>query len=321
MEKPSDNHKFYVYSYTDVRPGREGEVIYIGKGTYSVRTGLRRMEFHWKAIALKNRLFFYTLQQIRALGLKPMRQVVSWHVTEEEAFASEMEGVSLHRLKSQGGTLCNLTLGGEGPSGYAHSEEANKKTASASVAMWQKDGFRERWISQAKVRMADPKFKALMSETSRALWQDPSHVAKMTSPEATAAKSEAMTRAWQDPEYQVRRSDALKAALATPEGKRRKSAASKIRWQDAEFKAKTAMAIKAAKTTDEAKAKVSEINKKIWSDPNVRIAFSARMKEVLNNPDERARKAAVTKAKWADPEFRQKMMASRALSRQRKATE
>ena len=269
--QPTPQHKFYVYAYTDVRPGKEGNVIYVGKGCSN--HALRRMYTHWVGGNRVNPLLNAVLNKHREMSLIPKIEVLSWHELEQDAFYAEMAAIATHKLRKHGGTLCNLTLGGEGTTGYTATPDEIKRNRLAGLRRWQDPEFRDKLFPPGRIEEYSKFMKTL----------------------------------WETPEYSNKVLAAQLAAQQRPEVKSRKSEAGKERWSDPEYKERTAMAIKAAKTTPEARAKVSEINKKIWSDPMVRETFSKRMKEVLNNPEEKARKSAATKLKWQDPAFREKM--------------
>lgn len=48
-------------------------------------------------------------------------------IDHELAKEKEIEFISIYKRKSDGGTLCNITLGGDGVTGIVHTEEAKKK--------------------------------------------------------------------------------------------------------------------------------------------------------------------------------------------------
>jgi NUMOD3 motif len=100
---------FYVYEHW--RPDR-GECFYVGKGhgrrAYDMRRG-------------RNRWHKFMTAKLSALGTAVEIKIISEGLTEEEAFAKEVERIEF--WKNDGADLCNLTLGGDGPSGRRHSEE------------------------------------------------------------------------------------------------------------------------------------------------------------------------------------------------------
>ena len=104
---------FYVYEHIrlDTRA-----VFYVGKGKGRRCFETRRRNPHWQRIVAK-------------AGGFDVRVVVN-QLDEELAFLAEQELIS--KLKRQGFELANLTDGGEGASGYVHTDEA-KRLLSASM--------------------------------------------------------------------------------------------------------------------------------------------------------------------------------------------
>ncbi len=241
MNTPHETHRFYIYAYIDVRPSREGEVIYVGKGTYTKRNKFARLDSHWKSgVDHKNRLFANVLQKIRALGLEPIRKVISWHATEADAFSAEMENISLYRLRKHGGTLCNLTVGGEGPNGMIHRQDTKEKIGQASKNNWADPAYAAKKSTSLRATLAQPDAKQRRAQASVTNWANPEFKAK-TSAAIKAAKSDPAFKAklsetckalWVDPAARQAQSEKMKAVLADPEAKARKSAAMKKMWAE-----------------------------------------------------------------------------------------
>jgi hypothetical protein len=99
---------FYVYEH--IRPDTNA-VFYVGKGKGRRCFESRRRNPHWKRIVSK-------------AGGFDVRVVVDG-IDEEFAFLAEQELIS--KLKAQGIVLSNLTDGGEGASGYRHTDSARAK--------------------------------------------------------------------------------------------------------------------------------------------------------------------------------------------------
>lgn len=105
-----------LYIYEHIRPDTN-MVFYVGKGTYKRMHSKHRRNAHWNNIVRK------------AAGFT-VRQVVC-HEDEELIFLAEQERID--QLKRLGIKLANKTDGGEGPSGYRHSDEAKQKIAEAQM--------------------------------------------------------------------------------------------------------------------------------------------------------------------------------------------
>lgn len=98
---------FYVYEH--IR-NDTGECFYIGKGTKYRHSSKDGRSKYWHNIVNK-------------FGYK--YNIIADKLTENEAFAFEkaiIKSATEQKIK-----LCNLTTGGEGISGYKHTEEAKRK--------------------------------------------------------------------------------------------------------------------------------------------------------------------------------------------------
>ena len=98
---------FYVYEHIRLD---SNAVFYVGKGKGRRCFDEKRRNQHWKRVVQK-------------AGGFDVRIVVD-KIDEELSFFVEQELIS--KLKLQGFTLANITNGGEGASGYKHTEEARK---------------------------------------------------------------------------------------------------------------------------------------------------------------------------------------------------
>lgn len=109
---------FYVYLYTDPR---NNEIIYVGKGTGE------RFLSHIKYGNKINPHFNNKLNKIKKAGLDPIINIV--HETDNELEALEFEEFLIKEIgrSCDGGTLCNISLGGEGNSRLNLPEEFYKE--------------------------------------------------------------------------------------------------------------------------------------------------------------------------------------------------
>ena len=121
---------FYTYVYLDPRKSGDFvyhrgvdeiycfnyEPIYGGKGCDG------RLDIH-NYLALntnKNKLFYNVIRKIYKEGLEPIIVKILQNVAEEEAFAEEINFISIVGRRDKGrGSLCNETDGGEGISGMS----------------------------------------------------------------------------------------------------------------------------------------------------------------------------------------------------------
>jgi hypothetical protein len=103
------------YTYVYFCPITE-DPIYVGKGTD------RRAQWHIENCEdppeKANKWFMSRLRKIKAAGLEPRIEIVLDDVSSREALDKEIELIALYKRKSKGGTLYNLTDGGESTVGY-----------------------------------------------------------------------------------------------------------------------------------------------------------------------------------------------------------
>ena len=128
---------FYVYCYLDPRfPGKfkYGEIefdykpFYIGKGKGRRCTrALEPNELKKQKRTIKRNY----LESLYKNGYKPIVIKVYENLTEIESFDKEVYLIKLiGRMKYENGPLTNLSEGGDGASGYKHSDEAKSKVSS-----------------------------------------------------------------------------------------------------------------------------------------------------------------------------------------------
>jgi hypothetical protein len=131
---------FYLYEHT--RPDT-GIVFYVGKGSIRRAYSKHRRNAHWKSIVAKAGGF-----SVKEVFNSP---------DEELVFLAEEERID--QLKRLGFKLANKTNGGEGPSGYQHTEEAKRKITEAQTGKKHWTNFHK--ITEehkAKLREARSKF-------------------------------------------------------------------------------------------------------------------------------------------------------------------
>jgi hypothetical protein len=104
-------NNFYVYEHW--RLDRD-ECFYVGKGSGRRAYSMDKRNRHHKAICNK------LSRENSAFEVR----IVSCGLSEEEAFTLEKERIQF--WKSTGVDLCNMTLGGEGTSGFRHTDKTKK---------------------------------------------------------------------------------------------------------------------------------------------------------------------------------------------------
>ncbi|TQK06958.1 NUMOD3 domain-containing DNA-binding protein [Herbaspirillum sp. SJZ107] len=111
---------YYIYLH---RRLDTGDVFYVGKGTKSQKHQYQRAYEKKRRSALWSRIVAKANYQV---------EIIAEFFAEEDCFAMERELIALYRRRYDGGTLCNLTLGGDGLSGLTPSEATKQKLREAN---------------------------------------------------------------------------------------------------------------------------------------------------------------------------------------------
>lgn len=111
------SNSFCVYEHW--RPDKN-VCFYVGKGTSKRANSVIRRE---------NKHHYRIVEKLKSLGLQVEVRIFSRDLTEEDAFALEIDRIRYWRENST--NLVNLTSGGEGSSGNKHSDETRAKISLA----------------------------------------------------------------------------------------------------------------------------------------------------------------------------------------------
>lgn len=132
--------KYYIYMYLDL----DNVSFYIGKG--------RGYRYKVSEHLLECRHQPFLQNKIRKIGVDNIKiQFLHKNLTEKEAFKKEKYWIKYYgRRDLKRGTLCNLTNGGEGTSGYKHSKEVLRKMGEAHKGKKHSEETRRK-MSVAKV--------------------------------------------------------------------------------------------------------------------------------------------------------------------------
>lgn len=305
--------RYFIYSYTDVRPGHEGQKIYIGKGSTKNPKSLNRMHIHWQKRDHKNPFFDSILKEIRVLGMEPIRQLVSWHDTMEEVFEAEKANIKLYKRLTEGGTLCNLTIGGEGPNGAIHAPEMAAKKSEISKDRWNDRDFKAKTSQAIKLAKASPEFRAKVSEINKEIWNTPgvkeAFSARMkevlNNPEEKSRKAATTKAMWNSPEFRAKQM-ATRAELLALNPPMMKPP--KLTKEEVSKKRADGVRAAAARRTPEQRAKIAEglsERSKAFAAKRKAEQIAAGLRLPDMTPEERvARRSANLKAVWDDPEVR-----------------
>lgn len=206
-----DDRVFYVYVL--FRPW-DGSPCYIGKGK-----GKRWREHAISGAKHKNR---HLANIFKKSGGKLPAVKIREGLTELEAFEAECALIAALGRQIDGGPLVNLTDGGEGVVGMAHSEETKARLGKKSKEAWADPQGRARTIARQNEGRASAEYRAKRSAISKAMWADPV--------KAAALREKRRTR-FDDPAERERMSIATKSAMDNPEVRARVSVAQKKRCE------------------------------------------------------------------------------------------
>ena len=167
---------FHIYILR--RP--DGTPFYVGKGG-RFRARIARHEAQARTLKRSRKLSI--IRGIWRAGCSVQYEVSSFHQEEREAFAEEIRLIaSFGRIDTGTGILTNRTDGGDGPSGYSHTESAKQKMRSAFHAE-----RREKNSVKMKAQNACPLFRQ-----ARERARIPAVVVEQKRPERRAAQSAKM---------------------------------------------------------------------------------------------------------------------------------
>lgn len=270
----NDPKKFPFYVYVHRRDDT-GEIFYVGKGSRLKEDRPFKRAFDesngrsnfWKGVVSKA-----GGRVVEIVGVLP---------TEEGAFVLEKALIRHYRRRSDGGTLVNLTEGGDGVSGVISSPETIRKRSEGIRRVFERPEYLERCRDRLREMNQSPERRAQVS-------------------------SEAKDR-WASPGYRERLSQSMRRAQGVPERKERASHTSTLRWQDPLYRDKvlTALASFRAKDPERAKRGLS-VGHTLSKTPEFRAKTAERTRKMWENPAFRERRSQQAKASMQDPEFRAK---------------
>ena len=258
----------YVYNLIDPR---DGDVFYVGKGVG------RRVYWHQPAAfrgghcnpKLQNKI-----RKIRSLGFQIPVEKIFEHEEEWPCHVIEVMAIAFYGR----GNLCNLTDGGEGISGYQHSEQAKLKIRSAATG--------RRLSQEAKAKMIASKLGKPLSlehkeKLSAALTGQKAYwFGKTLSAETKAKISLGHVGKALSKEHRAKLSALRLGRKRSEETRARISAARLGRPLSEESKAKIAAAKRGGKLSDEHKANISaslRCEKAYWFGKKLSPEHKAKM--------------------------------------------
>jgi hypothetical protein len=199
--------KFFVY--VDFR-GDDGKPFYVGKGM-------------GKRIKLEKRNPLHTNIK-KKHGI--IREVVFETHDEQESFKKEIQLIQeLQTHIDHGNGGANLTLGGDGTSGYKFTKEQKEKRSESTKKLWEDPEHREKLKKVYK----DPEFIEKRSELTKKLWEDP---------ECREKISKGIKEHHNDPEFKKKQGEKMREVLGDPEIRKKIGMISKEKLSDPEIRKK-----------------------------------------------------------------------------------
>ena len=263
---------FYVYEHVRPDRGCDGEVFYVGKGKGRRANILSGRNLHHTAIQRK----------LSRIGLCVEVRLVATMLTEDEAFALEMERIAFWR--ADGCDLANLTDGGEGCSGAKQSEATKAKKRAALVGKPRPEDHRVAMRGVPKSPAHKEKLRA--SSTGR-----------VVSPETRAKMSAKRRGKPRSPEACRKASESQKGRPKSPEAVAKVAAALRGRKRSAESVAQGAEKRRGVPLSDAHKAKLRAAH----ADPELKRATAEKVSAAWT-PERRAKQAVIAKASTAKRE-------------------
>lgn len=201
------------YAYVHARPDTRDQrgVFYVGKGVGG----------RCKPLPARNRHHGFVLAKHGADKI-----LVGKLACSSEAQAFELERGLIKCLRRAGVVLTNQTDGGDGSSGYIHTDEAKEAIGKASKLNAQRPEVQaarsEASTRSNYERWADPEYKAKASAAMRGKPKTVSEKALAArklnlSKTSFEARSAAAKRRWADPDFKTKMAEKKKAAWADPE--------------------------------------------------------------------------------------------------------
>jgi hypothetical protein len=124
---------FYVYIHYCEKGYRKDSPFHVGKGCFRRFKQTSDRNPKWNKIANKYGFRY---------------EIVQDNMSESDAFLLEMWLIA--KFRHQGYDLANLTDGGEGNSGYRHTDEQRKKLSAAKMGIQMSDDFKRKCSERMK---------------------------------------------------------------------------------------------------------------------------------------------------------------------------
>jgi hypothetical protein len=234
---------FYVYAYIDPR---NGTPFYIGKGR------AKRAWKHLQQDRLRKKGFFQNkLRRLLREEHTPSITMLAEGLSEEMSFILEsffILALGRRRDSNNLGPLCNLTNGGEGPSGYRHSKETLRRLSDARRRENLSAETLRKMSQASRSREVSLETRRRISESQRGKKLTPEHRRKLSEVNTGKSLSEGHRR---------KLSEANKGRPLSEEHRRKLSDAKKGTKHAPETRHRISEALKGHRLSEETKQKIS----------------------------------------------------------------
>jgi hypothetical protein len=254
-------HHFYVYTHALPNTNDIYGIFYVGKGN----------EKRVKVVGRNHNK--YHMRIVKKYG--GARNIIVRKIlckSENDAFDLKIKIIS--KLKQLGANLTNFTDGGEGASGYLHSDENKQKMSQKAKERASREDWKSKASENAKRYFSNPENRKKQSDRVKK---------QLSSPEAKAAHSARLKKALSNPETKLKMSRSAIDRFKRPEEKIAKSKERKAYYEN----------------NPEARLKAAEKTRIQFSTPESRENKSKERKEYYKNNPEAREKAAQKQREYA----------------------
>lgn len=267
---------FYVY----VLFRQSGVPCYVGKGKGS----------RWRENKRQHNPYLSRILR-EARGNLPTI-ILADNLSEENALALEKLFIDAIGRIAHGGPLVNFTDGGEGVSGFRHSNKTKLLLSAKSSEMWANPNSRRRLLEAQRIGKMTASFRAARRAASEKIWADQTRRDKISK-----NKKELFSDHRQREQISIR----TKAAMSSPEVRDKISAAQKRRFQRPKERERQSPARLGKKHSAEALEKIAAANRGKKRTPEARAKMGAWQLGRKMSEESRRRMSVSAKARCRDP--------------------
>ena len=151
------------YCYRHIRLDTN-QVFYVGVGTTHYPTSKTNTKLYHRAYVTDRRSSYWK----RIVAKTAYRVEIFWETNDyNEVIQKEIEFISLYKRVKDGGTLCNMTLGGEGVLGHTPSEETRGKISDSKKGKKRTEETKKKISESHKGKQGCNNLKVLLIEENK----------------------------------------------------------------------------------------------------------------------------------------------------------